>query len=113
MTDTLEAIWLAALFLVVALIYASVGQAGASGYIAVMGLFGMAPVAMKTTALVLNLLVAGIGTLQFWWAGRLSGRRSTPSRFWASRSRCWAARSICRRAYTILWWGPCSCSRPS
>lgn len=54
-----ETWWLSLTFLVVALVYASVGQAGASGYIAAMGLLGMAPPAMKTTALTLNLLVAG------------------------------------------------------
>lgn len=78
MPDTPEATWLALLFLLVALVYASVGQAGASGYIAVMGLFGMAPKAMKITALVLNLLVATIGTVQFWRAGRLSWRAVYP-----------------------------------
>lgn len=69
---TNETIWLAILFLIVALLYASVGQAGASGYLAAMGLFSMSPPAMKTTALALNLLVAGIGTLQFWRMGLLS-----------------------------------------
>ncbi|WP_204307545.1 hypothetical protein, partial [Klebsiella pneumoniae] len=69
-----EAAWLAILFLVIALFYASVGQAGASGYLAGMGLFGLAPAAMKTTALSLNVLVAGIGTLQFWRTGQLSWR---------------------------------------
>lgn len=78
MADSSEAMWLTGLFLIVALVYASVGQAGASGYIAVMGLFGMAPLAMKTTALTLNLLVAGIGTVQFWRAGRLSWRAVYP-----------------------------------
>ena len=34
--------WLSALFALIALLYASVGQAGASGYLATMGLFGMA-----------------------------------------------------------------------
>lgn len=78
MADTSEAMWLALAFLVVALVYASVGQAGASGYIAVMGLAGMAPLTMKTTALALNLLVAGIGTAQFWRTGRLSWRAVYP-----------------------------------
>jgi uncharacterized membrane protein YfcA len=73
-----EALWLALVFLVVALVYASVGQAGASGYIAAMGLLGMAPLAMKTTALALNLLVAGIGTFQFWRTGLLSWRAVYP-----------------------------------
>ncbi len=73
-----EAIWLAAAFLVTALVYAAVGQAGASGYIAAMAIFGFAPLAMKTTALALNLLVAAIGTLHFHKAGRLSWRSVYP-----------------------------------
>ena len=73
-----DAIWLAAAFLVIALVYASVGQAGASGYIAAMALFGFAPPVMKTTALALNLLVAAIGTFYFLKAGRLSWRSVYP-----------------------------------
>jgi uncharacterized membrane protein YfcA len=74
----MEAIWLAAAFLVIALVYAAVGQAGASGYLAVMALAGFAPPAMKTTALALNLLVAAIGTSLFLRAGRLSWRNVWP-----------------------------------
>jgi len=73
-----ETAYLALSFLVIALVYAAVGQAGASGYIAVMGLAGFAPLTMKTTALALNLLVAGIGTLMFLRAGRLSIRAVCP-----------------------------------
>lgn len=69
---------LAISFLVIALIYAAVGQAGASGYIAAMGLAGFAPLAMKTTALSLNLLVAAIGTALFLRGGRLSWRNVWP-----------------------------------
>jgi uncharacterized membrane protein YfcA len=69
---------LALAFLVVALVYASVGQAGASGYIAVMGMAGFAPEAMKVTALTLNLVVAGLGTWQFWRAGLLSWGTAYP-----------------------------------
>lgn len=69
---------LLAAFLVTALVYAAVGQAGASGYIAIMGLAGFGPLAMKTTALSLNLLVAGIGTALFLRAGRLSWRNIWP-----------------------------------
>ena len=58
----------AAIF-VVALLYATVGHGGASGYIAVMTLFGLAPAVIKPTALVLNILVATIGTWQFYRAG--------------------------------------------
>ncbi len=45
------------LFLV-AFLYASVGHGGASGYLALMALYGIAPEEMKPTALVLNLFVS-------------------------------------------------------
>lgn len=70
--------YLAFAFLIIALVYAAVGQAGASGYIAVMGLAGFTPLSMKTTALALNLLVASIGTMMFLRAGRLSMRNVWP-----------------------------------
>jgi uncharacterized membrane protein YfcA len=57
---------------VIAFLYSSVGHAGASGYIAVMALGGIAPAAIRPTALVLNILVATIGSLQFWRAGHFS-----------------------------------------
>jgi uncharacterized protein len=53
------------LIVVVALLYSSVGHAGASGYLAAMALFGIAPAIMKPSALILNILVASIGTFQF------------------------------------------------
>ena len=43
----------------VAFLYASVGHGGASGYLALMALFNIAPDVMKPTALLLNLFVAG------------------------------------------------------
>ena len=61
--------WLAAGILLIAFLYSSVGHAGASGYIAVMTLFGLAPEEIRPTALVLNILVASMGTWQFWRAG--------------------------------------------
>src|SRR5205807_7669728 len=57
---------------VIAFLYSSVGHAGASGYIATMTLFGLAPTVVRPTALVLNILVASIGTFQFWRAGHFS-----------------------------------------
>ena len=60
---------LAAGFFVVALLYSSVGHAGASGYIAVMSLLSLAPEAIRPTALALNILVASVTALQFWRAG--------------------------------------------
>ena len=53
----------------VAVLYAAVGHAGATGYIAVMGLMGLAPEVIRPTALILNLVVAAIGTVQFVRAG--------------------------------------------
>lgn len=55
-----------------AILYASVGHAGASGYLAVMALFGVAPEIMRPTALALNVLVATIGTIKFYRAGYFS-----------------------------------------
>lgn len=54
---------------IVAFLYSSVGHAGASGYIAVMTLLGLAPATIRPTALLLNILVASIGSIQFWRAG--------------------------------------------
>lgn len=56
------------LLLLVAFLYASVGHGGASGYLALMALFGVAPAVMKPTALVLNLFVAGVSFIQYYRA---------------------------------------------
>lgn len=61
----------AAIFLV-ALLYSSVGHAGASGYIAVMTLFGLGIEAIRPSALALNILVAAIGCISWWRAGHFS-----------------------------------------
>jgi uncharacterized membrane protein YfcA len=55
----------------VALLYASVGHAGATGYIAVLSLGGVAADVIRPTALVLNVVVATIATVQFARAGHL------------------------------------------
>ena len=69
---------IAVLILVVALLYSTVGHAGASGYLAVMALFSMAPIVMKPTALMLNIIVALIGTVRFARAGFFSWRTFWP-----------------------------------
>ena len=66
-------VWLALGVLVVAFLYSSVGHAGASGYIAVMSLLSFAPAEIRMAALVLNILVATIGTAQFALAGSWRG----------------------------------------
>jgi uncharacterized protein len=67
-----ETLVLAILFLAAAMLYASVGHAGASAYLAVMGLFNFAPSVMKPTALALNILVAVVATVRFSRAGLFS-----------------------------------------
>lgn len=67
----------AALF-AVAVLYSAVGHAGASGYLAVLALIGLAPEAMKPTALVLNLVVATVGATQFTRAGHFAWRTFWP-----------------------------------
>lgn len=51
---------------VVAFLYAAVGHGGASGYLALMAIYGIAPDVMKPTALLLNLFVSGSAFLQFY-----------------------------------------------
>jgi len=64
--------------LVVSFLYSSIGHAGASGYVAVMALFDFLPSTIRTTALVLNILVAIITAWQFWKAGHFSWRLFFP-----------------------------------
>lgn len=73
-----DAVLLAALFLLVAMLYSSVGHAGASGYLAAMALVGLAPEQMRPTALTLNLLVGGIGLFRFWRGGYVRWRNILP-----------------------------------
>jgi uncharacterized membrane protein YfcA len=63
---------LAVLILAAAILYSSVGHAGASGYLAAMALVGVAPDVMKPTALALNILVATIATARYSRAGYFS-----------------------------------------
>lgn len=69
---------LSLIFAVTAALYASVGQAGGTGYVAVMGLLHYSPDVIKPTALALNILVAGIGCLRFAREGRLTWRSCYP-----------------------------------
>jgi uncharacterized membrane protein YfcA len=55
-----------------------VGHAGASAYLAAMGLVGVAPEVMKPTALALNILVASIVTWRFWRAGYVRPMSALP-----------------------------------
>jgi len=68
----------AVLFAAVAALYASVGHAGASGYLAIMAIAGVQPGIMRPTALILNILVATIVVLRFAQAGRIDWRALAP-----------------------------------
>jgi uncharacterized membrane protein YfcA len=57
------------LLFVVAALYASVGHGGASGYLALMALFGMEQYTMKSTALTLNLFVSAVSFYSFYKNG--------------------------------------------
>ncbi len=60
---------LIALLAIMAFLYASVGHGGASGYLAVMALFAIAPPVMKQTALLLNLGVSLMSFAAFYRQG--------------------------------------------
>ena len=70
--DPATALAVAALIFLVAVLYSAVGLAGGSGYLAVMGLFSVAPEVMKPAALFLNVLVASVATFRFYRAGSFS-----------------------------------------
>ena len=59
--------------LAAAVLYSSVGHGGASAYLAAMGLFGVAPAAMRPAALAMNIVVAAVGTWRFASAGAVPG----------------------------------------
>ncbi len=61
-----------------AALYSSVGHAGASAYIALMALAGVAPAEMRPTALVLNVLVASFASWRYARAGLFRWRTLWP-----------------------------------
>ena len=62
----------------VAALYSSVGHGGASGYLAVLSFFAVSPEKMSTTALMLNVLVAGLATWSYYRAKHLSMKLAWP-----------------------------------
>jgi uncharacterized protein len=73
-----EAWELAALIFLAAVLYSSVGHAGASGYLAAMAIVGLVPETMRPTALALNILVATIATVRYARAGQFDWRKCWP-----------------------------------
>jgi len=61
-----------------AALYSSVGHGGASAYIALMALFGVPGGVMRPTALVLNVLVSGLGSVRYIRAGQFRWRTLWP-----------------------------------
>ncbi len=57
-----------------AALYSSVGHGGASAYIALMALAGLGPEEVRPAALVLNIIVAGVGAFRYLRAGRFDWR---------------------------------------
>lgn len=57
------------LLAIIAFLYSSVGHGGASGYLAVMAIAGVAPLMMKPSALVMNLAVSAFSFIGFYRAG--------------------------------------------
>jgi uncharacterized membrane protein YfcA len=75
---TLQHVFFPIVLAVIAAAYAAVGQAGATGYIAAMGLVGFTPDVIRPAALALNTLVAAIGTARFAKAGHVTWRGTYP-----------------------------------
>ena len=69
---------LTGLFLLMAVLYSSVGQGGGSGYLAAMALMGVTPERFRLIALTLNVVVASIGLVKFTRAGHFNGRLLLP-----------------------------------
>ena len=64
----MEYLLLVSLF-VIAFLYSSVGHGGGTGYLALLALFGVAPIFMKSTALTLNVFVSAIAFFAYYKAG--------------------------------------------
>jgi uncharacterized protein len=69
---------LAACMFLGAALYSSVGHGGASAYIALMALFGVAPAVMRPTALVLNIIVTVFTSVRYAKAGLFRWRTLWP-----------------------------------
>lgn len=69
---------LAACMFLGAVLYTSVGHAGASAYLALMALFGLPPSVMRPTALVMNIIVASFTSFRYVRAGLFRWRAVWP-----------------------------------
>jgi uncharacterized membrane protein YfcA len=62
----------------VAMLYSSVGHGGASGYLALMAIFGIDVAIMKPSALIMNLFVSSIAFMAYYRAGHFRWRILIP-----------------------------------
>ncbi len=96
---------LAVLIFAAAILYSSVGHAGASGYLAAMALVGVAPEVMKPTALALNILVATIATVRYYRAGYFYWSALWPFAIGSVPLPSWVGRSPSPATSTSRPWG--------
>ena len=77
MSETLYILFIFLLF-AVAFLYSSVGHGGASGYLALMALFGIAPASMKSSALIMNICVSLIAFYHYYRSGHFNWKIFLP-----------------------------------
>lgn len=73
-----ELLGVALLVFVIAFLYSGVGHGGASGYLAVLSFFRFPAAEMASTALILNVLVAGIAFFTYWHKRYFSWKLTWP-----------------------------------
>ncbi|HMG14794.1 MAG TPA: sulfite exporter TauE/SafE family protein [Saprospiraceae bacterium] len=66
------------LIVIIAFLYSAVGHGGASGHIAVLTLMGIAPIYIKSSALILNVLVSSIAFISYYRGGYFKPRLLLP-----------------------------------
>lgn len=76
--DITDSVALLALILLAAVLYSSVGHGGASGYIAVMALYGLPSAVMKPAALAMNICVTSVVFVRLYRAGHFNTRLFLP-----------------------------------
>src|SRR5271167_687306 len=64
--------------LIIAALYSSVGHGGASGYLALLAIYGCSPSVMKPTALLLNIFVSLIAFIQYYRSGNFKWKLIIP-----------------------------------
>lgn len=66
------------ILIVIAFLYSSIGHGGASGYLGLMALFSISPMLMRSSALILNLFVAGVAFISYYRGGYFKSKILIP-----------------------------------